>query len=315
MGKKLTQDDFVCAAILQHNAVYDYSLASYKSNKDKVQIICKQHGVFWQVAGKHLRGQGCKKCGQARSNKHNTKTYDQFLADALSKHGNTYSYNPSSYAGNTSLVTITCNIHGDFKQVANKHIKGQCCPSCNNERRSLNMRGDYDKFVTDANSIHNNRYDYNKVTFVNDKTPVTIVCDKHGEFNQTPSAHKKGSGCPECAVSGYKSDQAGFIYVLTSNDLFKVGITNRVGNTRVHEISTGSKRKFKVALKVRFTDGKIPQSVEQDVLKYLRANYKRTEDKFNGSSECFVNVDYNATMTVVNETLLKHMPQEIRTTQ
>ena len=45
-----------------HGDKYDYSLVEYKSVKDKVKIICKEHGVFEQSPNKHLKGQCCFKC-------------------------------------------------------------------------------------------------------------------------------------------------------------------------------------------------------------------------------------------------------------
>lgn len=47
---------------------------------------------------------------------------------------------------------------------------------------------------------HNSRYDYSKVVYKNRKTPVIIICDKHGEFQQRPDMHYEGKGCQRCAV-------------------------------------------------------------------------------------------------------------------
>jgi len=47
--------------------------------------------------------------------------------------------------------------------------------------------------------IHGNKYNYDKVDYKNSKTKVIVTCDKHGDFNQTPSNHKKGHGCPMCS--------------------------------------------------------------------------------------------------------------------
>jgi len=48
----------------KHNNKCDYSLIkSYKNNRTKVQIICKEHGVFSQLVEHHLNGlTGCIKC-------------------------------------------------------------------------------------------------------------------------------------------------------------------------------------------------------------------------------------------------------------
>src|SRR5690606_32664780 len=50
-----------------------------------------------------------------------------------------------------------------------------------------------------AISYHNNRYDYSLSQYLNKRTKIKIICKKHGEFEQLPLHHIKGSGCPKCA--------------------------------------------------------------------------------------------------------------------
>jgi len=55
-------------AIIKHGNKYDYSNVSYKNAKQKVKILCPQHGEFLQTPNDHLRGYGCPTCGsKARS--------------------------------------------------------------------------------------------------------------------------------------------------------------------------------------------------------------------------------------------------------
>lgn len=60
------------------------------------------------------------------------------------------------------------------------------------------MKLTFDKFTV-SNEVHNYLYDYTKYTDYNSK--VNISCKKHGEFNQLPNNHLKGSGCPVCESS------------------------------------------------------------------------------------------------------------------
>lgn len=54
-------------------------------------------------------------------------------------------------------------------------------------------------FIRKAISVHGEgRYVYTKVDYINNKTPVTIICKTHGEFKQRPDNHLHGAGCPEC---------------------------------------------------------------------------------------------------------------------
>ena len=51
------------------------------------------------------------------------------------------------------------------------------------------------------NNKHKNKYDYSKTVYVNNTTNVEIICPTHGSFFQLPLNHKKGAGCPKCAIT------------------------------------------------------------------------------------------------------------------
>lgn len=47
-----------------HGDFYDYSKVVYKIKREKVVIICPEHGEFSQLPNSHWRGRGCYKCGR-----------------------------------------------------------------------------------------------------------------------------------------------------------------------------------------------------------------------------------------------------------
>jgi Zn finger protein HypA/HybF involved in hydrogenase expression len=48
---------------------YDYSKTHYTNNSTKVEIICPEHGSFWQLPTNHLNlGHGCPKCATSGFN-------------------------------------------------------------------------------------------------------------------------------------------------------------------------------------------------------------------------------------------------------
>ncbi|AUR86584.1 hypothetical protein NVP1087A_03 [Vibrio phage 1.087.A._10N.261.45.F9] len=55
------------------------------------------------------------------------------------------------------------------------------------------------EFISDAIKVHGDRYDYSLVEYKNSQSKVTIVCQKHGEFMQSPTKHSRGQGCKRCA--------------------------------------------------------------------------------------------------------------------
>ncbi len=57
-----------------------------------------------------------------------------------------------------------------------------------------------DKFIYDSAHVHNNKYDYSLVSYTTTHSKVKIICPMHGVFEQAPVVHKRGQGCPHCAV-------------------------------------------------------------------------------------------------------------------
>ena len=55
------------------------------------------------------------------------------------------------------------------------------------------------EFIQKANIIHNNKYDYSNINYINNHTKIKIICKAHGEFYKDPSHHLRGQGCPECS--------------------------------------------------------------------------------------------------------------------
>lgn len=53
---------FIEEARCIHNDLYDYSLCDYYNIHTKVNIICREHGIFEISAGEHLQGCGCPLC-------------------------------------------------------------------------------------------------------------------------------------------------------------------------------------------------------------------------------------------------------------
>lgn len=73
-----------------------------------------------------------------------------------------------------------------------------------------------EEFVKRAKVIHGDKYDYSKVNYVNAHEYVTIICPKHGEFNQAPYAHLRGRGCPKCGIKKISDSK-----ILSQDDFIK----------------------------------------------------------------------------------------------
>ena len=125
----------------------------------------------------------------------NNKPYttESFIQAARQIHGDKYDYSKTVYKTSKDKIIIICPIHGEFEQVAQKHLSGQGCPNCANTKKHTT-----ESFIAKAREVHGDTFDYSKVNYVNNKTKVIITCRKHGDFMTDPHNHLKGKGCPLC---------------------------------------------------------------------------------------------------------------------
>ena len=193
MSIKINTAIFIDRANKIHKNEYDYSQSIYTKATDKVKIICKIHGAFYQTPDSHMRS-GCPLCGVDKRSPHNRSTLDNFSMRANEVHGNLYDYSKVMYKNSKTKVCIVCKVHGDFYQTPTAHLGGQGCPMC-----SGNTLQTTELFIERASKVHNNLYNYSKTSYVNANTKVEIVCPKHGSFYQTPYSHLQGQGCNACS--------------------------------------------------------------------------------------------------------------------
>jgi len=261
-NRKTTTNSFIIDAKKIHKNKYDYSLVEYKNNATKVKIRCRKHGVFEQAPSSHLSGRGCYQCSleTRKESKYTTKEIvDQFIAihgylydysrveyvksnikviiicplhgefeqtpnnhkmgkgcnvcagrvisekEVLSQfkkvHGDTYDYSLFKYHGTDSKSKIICREHGEFEQTPYAHKNQQGCPKC------IGRNTTQDELLVLFEKIHGDKYDYSKVDYVNKDSSIKIICREHGEFNQLPMKHARGSGCPKCYGHGFTNTE------------------------------------------------------------------------------------------------------------
>ena len=122
-------------------------------------------------------------------------TLEEFVKKARKVHGDKYDYSKVEYINQKSKVCIVCPEHGEFWQAANNHLTGSGCKLC--------ARPVYDtkSFIKGAKKVHGDKYDYSKVTYIDNTTKVCIICPEHGEFWQEPYNHLQNHGCPKCKTA------------------------------------------------------------------------------------------------------------------
>ncbi len=188
--------EFIKKAREVHDDRYDYSLVDYKNSKSTSDIICKIHGKFKQNLYRHIyRKIGCSKCNRKG---HSKLTTQEFIKKAKEVHIDIYDYSLVDYKNYKSNVKIICKDHGIFNQNGILHISlMRGCPKC-----AGNIKLTTQEFIKKAREVHDDRYDYSLVTYINSGKKIKIICKIHGVFEATPNSHNSmKSGCPKCNSS------------------------------------------------------------------------------------------------------------------
>lgn len=117
----------------------------------------------------------------------------EFILRARSVHGDRYDYSQVKYVNSRTKINIICKKHGMFEQTPSNHFAGQNCPICMKKGKSNNER-----FIVVAKNVHDDKYDYSLVNYINNKSKIKIICKEHGIFEQRPTRHLSGGGCLIC---------------------------------------------------------------------------------------------------------------------
>lgn len=311
MSKKVKNlEDFIKKANKVHDNKYGYIKSIYSDNACIMIITCpiEGHGDFLKNAGNHLSGQGCQKCVKCHR-----YTTEEFIKKANKVHNNKYLYPKTSYETTKKKIIITCPIlgHGDFTQKPNGHLTGEGCPKCalDDRRKSI------EKFIKEANSIHDFKYKYQSFIYVGDKIKGDIICEeldlfgeKHGVFPQSPRSHLAGRGCPKCgkersSLATYSNkffknhpemkNKNAILYVVkfiskTDNSQFyKIGITQNSIKRRFNDIG-----EYYLIEEIFILNTNLFNAyyLEQKYLKEIKKTQIRPQNtilKNKGESECF----------------------------
>lgn len=309
--QKMNKEIFVEKSVKIHGYKYDYSGTEFISVYDRLNILCIDHGLFSQLARNHLTGSGCPKCAIAKISNELSSSKEDILNRFKIKHGDRYDYSLVEYKNSSTKIKIICRDHGVFEQLPQNHILGKGCELCSIEYRASKRRYTINKFVDLAKTIHGNRYDYSLVKYINNSSPISIICRVHGEFSQTPNAHMAGHGCRSCGnISALRLRCRGRGFTSYSrSDYKRISDLSHNGLSKFYVVKFKSDTEsfFKIGISVngvknRFSNGK-PYKIDSfieftmealaawDIEKYylrtLREIKYDPKEKFGGSTECF----------------------------
>lgn len=122
-------------------------------------------------------------------------TKEEFIKKAREKHGDKYNYDNVVYENNKTKVEIECNTcKSIFFQAPCAHLIGSGCKACSiinskKQKNNTTLTTRYNNFIKKSKEKYGNRYNYDKVIYVNNKTPIDILCiNCRNYFTTTPDS-------------------------------------------------------------------------------------------------------------------------------
>jgi very-short-patch-repair endonuclease len=156
----LDQDIFLKKAHKKWGNKYDYSLVNFKTANTKIKIIL--NGIIYeQTAHNHL-----KYAPEKLNKKKNT---NQFIIESNQIHDFIFDYTKTIYKTDREKVIIECQIHGEFEQLPNSHLRGRGCPYCKESKgekqiakilNKYNINFDRQKKFSDCKNIYELPFDF-----------------------------------------------------------------------------------------------------------------------------------------------------------
>ena len=194
MPTKKTTEEFIQDAIKVHGDKYDYSKVEYKNSRDKVIIICKEHGEFEQTPFGHIQGYGCKKCANTSISNSKKLSLEDCQLSAKERDGKCLS---NEYINRDTKMKWECK-EGHIWEVAYNNIRkgNSWCPECGKISSANKRRGS----IEECHNIAKERGGKClSKEYVNTNTKMNWECKK-GHIWEAAFGHIKHSKswCPTC---------------------------------------------------------------------------------------------------------------------
>ena len=143
------------------------------------------------------------------------------IKDIISKikkvHGDKYDYSLVDYKDSKTKIKIICPKHGVWEATfGNIYYRKSGCPECNIRTKPLTKT----LFIKKAKEVHGDKYDYSLMDYKNNYTKIKIICPKHGAFEQNPTSHLQGCGCPKCAIEDTTISEEKFLLAVKNNNQY-----------------------------------------------------------------------------------------------
>lgn len=166
----------------------------YVNSGTKGLCKCNICGNEWYaVPNSLLNGHGCRKCYNKKNSESRKIPYSE-IVNILETNGSNVEI-IGDYIDTKHKCKIKCKLCGrEWEARINEYLKGSGCPVCKYGRLTTDI------LIKSLKNIYGDKYSYDKVNYVNNRTKIILTCKKHGDFNILPSTALKGykERCVSC---------------------------------------------------------------------------------------------------------------------
>lgn len=187
-----------------------------------------------------------------------------------------------NYEGSKTKIDFICpDCNTIWKATPGNVLKGSGCFKCSYKTRASTIPISNYEFDAKLKALN---IAYVRVEpYIGTMHKILFSCNIcSSTWKVMPNTILNGHGCPNCAISGYKRDQLGYLYFIQIDNFLKVGITNREPKHRYKELI---KTSSVIEIKVICGDGKSIYDLEQLVHKTF--NHYNPKTLKSGNTECF----------------------------
>ena len=203
MPKKRTKEEliYLLEAKKHSDITINPDLIEYVNDKTEIKVICNIHGIIEMTPKSLLGGHGCYRCAQTlKAKKQPTNSEEKVIKYINSKFSDiTIPEGGIKYINNHENIELVCKKHGKFSTTFNNLQNNSCaCIKCSYEHRMDNRRKKLEEFKNELELKNPTISLCENSEYVNNKTPIIVRCEKHGEFSMPPQDLLNGHGCPVC---------------------------------------------------------------------------------------------------------------------
>lgn len=202
---RVTQKKCLARFIEVHGDRYDYSLAQYTGQNNKVKIICKQHGEFEQVVRTHWEGHGCRRCSYDRSTVSQYIPREEVISRIEQASPGKFKVVTQGHLPTHSKMEVECLQHGGvYPTTPKRMMRGQnpckICFGIGAKARGVAMRMPREEQLNKIEQVFPGKFKVVTQGFTLSHSSIELQCLQHGTIcNTTPNSILAGRNpCGVC---------------------------------------------------------------------------------------------------------------------